>query len=517
MSMWRATGMVAFANAGALGLSFLTTILVARTFGTDAEMDAYTLAVSIPESLQYLLMLATLGVLFTPLWIDARTRLGESEAWSMALSLLAFLALVMIVLLPVLYVLMPVIMQVLAPGLSPASRTLAVELSALILPGLFYYATAGILLGICYAYYDFRVAAFNTLLVAALNLVSFLALVQWGGWGVRGLMLGRLAALGAAQFFLLWGALRHARGHTWHIRLWHPEFGLLLKYMPPYVFGALSGQLALLINRAFVSTLGTGSIAAWGYGQRLADIPLAVLGAALGTTFLPDFAAKVAAHDTGAATLAWNRALLRVCLVLMPLAVLQITLAVPLIALVFQRGSFDANSTQASALVLGGLAAGMPLRAAAGLVVRGMPAFKTRTLPLLLSALSTGANITLNVLLIGVLGLFGVALAASIGDSLFAIVGALFFWRWLGARSGETLKGLGQILVISLLAGGSSLMALGAVKDFTPFIQVGVSGSAGALVFLLLAWVSNAGDARALPGMVRHRLSGSRATRGNKV
>jgi putative peptidoglycan lipid II flippase len=493
-----ATGLVAGANAAALGIQFLTTVLIARKFGTGAEMDAYTVAVAIPESLQYLLMLATLSVLFTPMWMEARARAGEGEAWSMALSLLAALALGVAALLPVLYVTMPGIMVALAPGLDATSRALAVELGDLILPGLLYYATAGILLGLCYAHYDFRVAAANTVLLAGLNLLGFAVFVEWGGGGARGLMLGRLAALGGAQVFLLWGALRHARGIRWKFQLAHPELRTLLKYMPPYVFGAVSGQLALLINRAFVSTLGTGSVAAWGYGQRLADIPLAVLGAAFGTTFLPDFAGQTAAQETRAANATWDRAVVRVFLWLTPIAALTMTLATPLIAVLFERGSFDAVSTQTSALVLVGLAAALPLRATAGLVVRAMPAFKTRVLPLALSALSTGANVALDFLLIGALGLFGIALAASIGDGLFAVAGALAFWRRMGARPRETLATVGKILLAGLACGAASALTRDALGGFPAWAQLAVSGSAGAMLFVLIAAGWNLGETRAV-------------------
>ncbi len=506
MNVWRATGLIAFANAAALGLQFLTTVLIAREFGTRAEMDAYTLAVSIPESLQYLLMLATLSVLFTPLWIDARARLGESEAWSMALSLLLFLTVIVIALLPLLFFLMPFGMQWLAPGFPESTRALAVELSNLILPGLIYYATAGILLGICYAHHDFRVAALNTILLAALNLAAFFVFVQWWNGGVRGLMIGRLSVLACAEIFLLWGALRHARGIAWRVQLFHPEFRALFRYMPPYMFGALSGQLALVINRAFVSTLGAGSVAAWGYGQRLADIPLAVIGAAFGTTFLPDFAAHIAANEKDNASASWQRAILRVCFTLTPIAALLIALAAPLIALAFQRGAFDTASTQASALVLMGLAVGLPLRGVAGLVVRGMPAFKTRALPLVLSALSTATNIILDVILIVPFGLFGIALAASIGDALFAIVGTIVFWRWMNTRAHATLAALGKILLASLLAGALSALTVPALESLAPFVQVTLSGMIGVLFFVVLAFWFDLGEMRAGIQFVQQRI-----------
>ncbi len=483
--------MLALANASAMFLQFLTTVLVARAFGATAPMDAYTLAVSVPEALQYLLALATLSVVFTPMFIETRAQRGESAAWSMALSLLTLVAGATILTIPLLAWAMPSLMTWLAPGFAPATRALAVDLTRLILPGLVYYATAGLLLGVCFAYRDFATAALNTFLAAGLNLVAFLVLVSWLQQGVRGMMLGRLLVLTALEIFLLARTLRWKRAPA-KIQLRQPRVWELLTYLPPYLFGALSGQLELLVNRALISTLGAGSVAAWGYGQRLAEIPLAVLGGAIGTTYLPEFASQVAEGETVRASAQWNDAALRVTVWLAPSAAFLSALGAPFIALLFQRGAFDATATHLSALVLAGLAFGLPWRGVGGLIVRGMPAFKTRRLPLLLSALSSGASILLAFALLGVWGAFGVALAASLGDVLFASVGAAEFWRRLRALDARaTTREFFKILCAAGLGGGAAfvcaqwLAASISVNEIILYLlQVGVGAAAGLAVFV---------------------------------
>ena len=442
--------MIAIANAAALGLQFLTTILIAREFGASAQMDAYTLAVSIPEALQYVLMLATLSFVFTPLFIDHRSQHGASEAWSIALTLLLLVCGIVFLLIPLLFLAMPTLMFALAPGFAPDTRALAVELSDLILPGLFYYATAGLLLGICYAYDDFTTAALNTLLVALLNLAAFFALVQFLQWGVHGLMLGRLLALGALQIFLLARALRFKPTHVEKIRWRNRHVWRVLTYLPPYMFGTLAWQVQLVISRSLLSTLGAGSIAAWGYGQRLADIPMAVLGGAIGTTFLPSFAKHISDQDKLQASSSWSHALVRVALLLAPLAGFITALAVPIVSVLLQRGSFDERSTQATALVLMGLALGLPARGIGGLVSRGLPAFQTRVFPILLSSVAMALTIAFTFALIGTLGLFGVALATSIGELFYAAAGSFIFVRWLHTNFLVTLRVLAKIFVAAV-------------------------------------------------------------------
>ncbi|MCC7162356.1 MAG: hypothetical protein IT331_07675 [Anaerolineae bacterium] len=430
-SIWRGIGILAFANAAALVLQFLTTVLMARAFGAGAAMDAYTLAIFFPEALQYLLMLVTLSVVFTPMFIDARTRLGDAEAWSIAVSLLLIVAAVVLVLIPALAAAMPWIIVVMGPGMAPATQALAGELTTIILPGLVYFATAGILLGICYAYQDFVTAAVNTLLLALLNLTSFFVFVSWLDWGVRGMMLGRMLALLILQLFLVLRVRAHKRGIALKWRVWHPQTWLMLTYLPPYMFGSISWQIGQIAIRSLLSTLGAGTLAAWGYGQRLADIPMGVLGTAVGTTYVPLFSSAVASARYSEARRDWSRAVWRMLLVLTPFAVLLVVGAAPLIQILLERGAFDAQATQMTAAVLIGLSLGLPLRGVGGLVVRGLPAFKTRLAPILLSALSIGASVGGAFLLANVWGLFGIAFAVSLGDALFAIAGLWFFWRRL--------------------------------------------------------------------------------------
>lgn len=498
---WHATGLIALANGVALALQFLTTVLLAREFGASAEMDAYTLAVSIPEALQILLMFASLSFVFTPLFIDARAQHGETEAWSMALSLLVIILGSVIVLIPLLILLMPTLMYLLAPGLALETRALAVELGDLILPGVIYYATAGLLLGICYAYRDFVTPALNTLLLALLNLCAFFVFVQFLRWGVRGMIVGRLVVLVMLAVFLLARARRHKHNIAAHAgvnnrRAWH-----LLTYLPPYMFGAVSWQIELFITRSLISTLGAGSVAAWGYGQRLSDIPMALLGAAVGATYLPDFATNVANKNLHVAGTQWNRAALQTLLLLAPIAALLIALGAPFIALLFQRGAFDAIATQHSAAVLAGLIVGLPLRGVGGLLVRGMPAFKTRTLPLFLSALSTGATVLGAFAFIGTLGLFGVALAASVGDALFAIVGTGIFWRWLQSHEWQyNLVESGKIMFAATGAGMVAYLAIRFISANDPVMQ-----------FLLLAFASSMGLATFFLLLLLLRVRASRA------
>lgn len=502
--MLRTTFLLASANALALGAQFLTTILVARAFGTSSAMDAFSVAAAIPDMLQYVLMLATLSLVFTPMFIEARTTLGESQAWSIALSLLALVVGVVLVALPMLWFFMPQLVFLFAPGFAPDTRALAVELSRLILPGLFYYATAGLLMGICFAYQDFVMPALNTLLFALLNLLGFFLFTQIIQGGVQGLMFARLSTLVILEIFLCVRVWQHKANISARLDLFQPQVRQLLTYLPPYMFGTFAWQIQLLVSRSLISTLGTGSVAAWAYGQRLADIPMAVLGGAIGTTFLPTFAEQVASGEKTRASESWNHALARTTLLLAPIAALLIALAIPLITVLLQRGSFDAASTQATALALMGLAIGLPARGIGGLVSRGLPAFKTRRVPIFLSGIAMGLTILFAFALRDGLGIFGIALATSLGEIFYACAGLFIFWRWLETKYAAALRALLTMVLLSVL-----VFFVGAAITLwvpIPFAQLVLGSVLGLLLFTLLAYYLRLPETRAMQALLMAQL-----------
>jgi putative peptidoglycan lipid II flippase len=244
---------------------------------------------------------------------------------------------------------------------------------------------------------------------------------------------------------------------------------------------------------------------------------MAVLGAAFGATFLPDFAASIAAQNFSAASEQWRRATLRLTLVLAPIAALLLALAVPLIAMLFQRGAFDATATYNSALVLAGLVLGLPLRGIGGLVVRGLPAFQTRRAPLVLSALASGTSIAFAFALLNVWGLFGVALAVSLGDALFALGGTVYFWRRMHTDERATLVALAKVFAVSVVAGGASYLCAQLLHSFPYVLQVFVGGGVGILLFSALAFLFRLPETGAVVEILRTSIGWKRTTKGGSA
>jgi O-antigen/teichoic acid export membrane protein len=142
------------------------------------------------------------------------------------------------------------------------------------------------------------------------------------------------------------------------------------------------------------------------------------------------------------------------------------------------------------------------------LVVRGLPAFKTRRAPLVLSALASGASIAFAFAFLNAWGLFGVALAVSIGDALFAAGGALYFWRQLQMDERATLAAIGKIFVLSVVAGVASYLCAQVLLSFPYVVQVVVAGGVGVFLFGALALLFRLPEVGAVVGFLRARRVG---------
>ena len=195
----------------------------------------------------------------------------------------------------------------------------------------------------------------NLFLIAALLLM---ARFHWYGgyalaWG--------LSAAGAAQF--LWLMMSCARaGVMPRLRLPRLTPGVkeTLRIMGPGILGAGVTQINLMISTALASLLAGGSISYLYYADRLNQLPLGVVGIAIGTAILPSLSRQVRTGDVAAATATQNRGVELALLLTLPAAAALIVLAEPILAVLFERGAFDPTEAAATAAALAAYAAGLP-------------------------------------------------------------------------------------------------------------------------------------------------------------
>ena len=280
---------------------FLRDILTAAILGAGPVADAFFVAQRLPNLFRSLFAEGAFSAAFVPLAASALAEGGKPAARAFAEEAFAVLFAVLLAFVVAGEIFMPWLMGVIAPGFGdePGKFELAVDLTRITFPYLLFISLTALQGGLLNAVDRFAAAAATPILLN-LFLIAALLLMARFGWSDGRALAWALTAAGIAQF--LWLMVSCARaGVALRLRLPRltPRVKQTLRIMGPGVFGAGVIQLNLLVSTALASLLPTGSIAYLYYADRLNQLPLGVVGIAVGTAILPPLSRQVRLGDVG--------------------------------------------------------------------------------------------------------------------------------------------------------------------------------------------------------------------------
>ncbi len=512
--MLRAVLTVGGWTAASRVLGFVRDILVAATLGAGPAADAFFVALKLPNAFRRLFGEGAFAAAFVPLFAGTLAAEGEAAARRVAEEALSVLlaALSGVSLLAILF--MPQAMAVLAPGFldDPVRFSLAVELTRITFPYLLLVCLVAAMSGVLNGLDRFAAAAAAPLLFNAALIGGLMAAVATGGSAAHGLAWG-VAAAGVLQLVALAWALQSA-GMPLSLprpRL-GPEVRTLLKRMGPGAVGAGVTQINLMVDVIIASFLPAGAIAYLYYADRVNQLPLGVIGTAVGTAVLPKLSREVRSGETGAAVATLNRAIELALLLTVPAAVGIGVAAGPIIDVLFGRGAFAGADVAATAAALAAYALGLPAYVLVKVFAPGFFARGDTRRPVAVAIVCVVLNIALNLLLIGPLGHVGIALATV----LSAWVNAAALGVWLArqkrfAPDRRLRRFLPRLLLASALM-GSGVWAAGRLA-VAPLLRdsglrwIGLAGliGLGIVLFAAAALALRLTDLAELRALLRRR------------
>jgi len=204
-----------------------------------------------------------------------------------------------------------------------------------------------------------------------------------------------------------------------------PRVRELLWLMLPAAIGAGVVQINLLTDIIIASLLPEGSISFLYFADRVNQLPLGVIGVAVGTALLPLLSRQVAAEDTSGANNSQNRAIEVALFLTLPATAALLVLALPVVSVLFERGAFDATASAATAFALMGYVVGLPAYVLIKVLAPGYFARKDTRTPVRIAIVAMVVNLVLNLILIWPLQHVGLALATALAAWLNA---ALLAW-----------------------------------------------------------------------------------------
>jgi putative peptidoglycan lipid II flippase len=417
MSFARAVRTVAGLTMVSRVLGFIRDVLTAAMLGSGPMADAFFVAFKLPNFFRRLFAEGAFSVTFVPLFAKTAHAEGQAAAAKFAEEAQAALLAILIPLTVALLLFMPAVMLVLAPGFEAGSDryALAVRLCRITFPYLTLISITALQGGVLNAmdrYGPFATAPilFNLCLIGGLLLTPLFPNAAYAlSWGEF--------AAGVVQVIWMMSSCRRA-GILLKLR-WPkltPEIRRLFTLMGPAAVGAGAVQINIFIDTMIGSLLPAGSISDLYYAERLYQLPLGVIGVAVGTALLPSLARHVRSDDRPAARRLEARAIEASLLLSLPAAIALMVAGAPIMTALFARGAFSAQNALDTAGALAGYSAGIPAYVLAKTLSTGYYAREDTKTPLKFSLITVALNtiFALSFVLIFHLGIVGISAATGI-------------------------------------------------------------------------------------------------------
>lgn len=480
--------------AAATGLSRLLGLVreaaIAHRFGATADYDAFVIAFMIPHILRMLLAEGALSTAFVPLFAERLAR-GRELAARFAGNVLIIALIVFPLVVGLGLWLAPHYLPFLADGFSAAKQHLAISLTRFTFPFIMLIGLAAIVMGILNGHGRFFAPAFAPVFFNLGLIAGAIWIAPHVSPPIYGLALGVLIG-GTAQLLFQIPFLKGTLRLRLALDLKDEGLRRLGGLMLPMVLGLIVVELNTLVDNKLASRLGDGNIASLQYAIRLFQLPLGLFAVALATALLPRLS-RQAAHNDEQGFIEALRAGLRLgAFILLPAAVGLFVLGGPIIALLFEHGRFTPQDTARTLYILRFLTVGLVGYGMSHLLTRAFYALKDTKTPVMVSALAVGVNIAFDYLLIGPLGVGGLALATSLAGLIQMTALTLMLQRRLKTALIAPLVPQTVGMLFSALLMGASVYGLDlglahwGTREFT---RVALGVTAGILIYgMLTLW-----------------------------
>src|ERR1700704_6200739 len=405
---------------------FARDIMLAAILGAGPMADAFFVALRLPNHFRAIFAEGAFNAAFVPAYAHIRGERGETSAKLFANRIFTLLFFSQLVLLIVAWLFMPQAMSILAPGFTDDAeqRRLAIELTRITFPYLLLITLVTLYGGMLNVMHRFASAAaapifLNISMMATLALAAFFPSAgHAAAWGVL--------ISGFLQYFLLAGDLsRHGGLPRFAPLRLDEDVRAFFRAIGPATLGSMGTQVAVFADTIIATFLATGALSALYYAERLYQLPIGVIGIAIGTVLLPEMSRRITAGDDAGAAASQRRAFEFTLLATVPFVAAFLTVPDVIMRATFVRGAFTTADAAAAGATLAAYAIGLIPFVTIRSAVATFYARKDTATPVKASLTGLTVNVVLKILLMGSLAQVGLALATAVGAwiNLLLVVG----------------------------------------------------------------------------------------------
>ncbi len=474
MKLYRAFATVGVLTLVSRMLGFVRDILLAAILGTGPVAEAFVVAFRFPNLFRRWFGEGAFNAAFIPLFAKKLEDEGRDAARAFAEQAMSGLTFILLLLSAVCMIAMPWLMYVLAPGFAdtPEKFDLAVLMSQIAFPYLLCMSLVALLSGVLNTLGKFIESSMisvvlNLTLIAAMLIALILGYRNDRGAGL--VMAWGIFAAGILQLALLLdGARRNGLVPKLRWPRYSDDMRRLVTLGVPGIIAGGATQINIVIG-GMIASWQDSAVSYLYYADRLYELPLAIVGIAIGVVLLPEVSRGLRTGDHAAVMDSQNRSLEFAMLLTVPAAVALAVIPFPIVSTLFERGQFTASDTRAVGAALAIFAIGLPSFV---LIKVFSPAFFARedtATPMRYAAVSLGVNTAGSIALfllfrrLGVMPHLGIAVATTVGGWL----NAYLLWSALRRRAhfvvDARLKQALPMIIVSSIAMGALLWVLAAV------------------------------------------------------
>jgi len=502
-------------------LGFVREAMIAAALGAGPVADAFYAALRFPNLFRRLFAEGAFNSAFVPIFAKEVEANGEHSAAQFAGEVFSVLALALAVLTGIALVFMPFLAAtVIAPAFqdTPDKFDLTVLLARIMFPYLAAMSLVAMLSGVLNSFRKYFLAALAPVLLNIV-LIAILFTALRTGWADRnvgvalaiGVVVAGLLQLG----LLVYGLVRLGFRFTPKKPRLTPQVRRLLTLAAP---AALTGgivQINLVIGQ-IIASQQDGAIALLNYADRIYQLPLGVIGIAIGVVLLPELARALGAGEQKTALTLQNRSLEFGLGLTVPAAVALALTPVPFIAVIYERGAFLPETTQATAAALAAFAIGLPSFVLIKVLQPAYFAREDMKTPMWFSLVSLIVNAGGSIAMFPLLGHVGIAAATSLAGWANALLLGWTLWhRGQFRPSPETIRRALMVLVAAAAMGAVLFGAWTYLQD--AFFASGILIRVGIAVLLIfVSMIVYFGLALATGGIDRAMLGRSLKRRGGE-
>ncbi|GAA4044211.1 murein biosynthesis integral membrane protein MurJ [Parerythrobacter jejuensis] len=510
MSLLKNVGTIGGLTAVSRVFGFVRDILIARVLGATAMGDAWQLAFMLPNIFRRLFAEGAFASAFVPLFNRRMKEDGDvSEARMFAENVLAVLLPVLILFGAVAMIAMPWVVEFFAPeGLATDADALAIAvfMGRVTFPYLLFMSVATLIAAVLNSLSRFAAAAaapilLNICLIAALAYGLTMGEDPAARWTAAQAMAWALSLSGLLQVIWLYSFMRRA---GFSLALVAPkitggvkELGLLVV---PAIFGAGVYQISRFVDLFFLSTLEVGSYTYLAMADRWNQLPLGIIGIALGTAILPALSRFLSREEADEAARLQSNAIELAMLLTVPCAVALFFTGTAFVQAFMVGQNFTAEDAIVTGSVVSALVLGLPAYVLVKVLTPNFFARKDTRTPVVTAAISLVVTIGLNIVLVPRIGVVGLAIAGAVGAWInIALLGAI-----LHARGYYRLPArvAGRVLRIGLAAAAMGAALWFLMPEIADWFSQGLLDKAAGIAAIMATGIATYGLAAMLLGVL---------------